>query len=84
MTARRLPLAACTLALVAGFGHAALTEDAPAAPPAPVAYFVEVEEDGSGTQYIRGERVATFPEGTFEWDCSAMGNRVCGAGMVQR
>lgn len=81
---RRLPLALCTVALVAGLSHAALTEEAPAAPAAPVAYFVEVEEDGSGVQYIRGQKVATFPEGTFEWDCRAMGNGVCGAGMVQR
>lgn len=79
---RRLPLAVCAAALVVGFTHTALTDEAPASEP--VAYFVEVEEDGSGVQYIRGEKVATFPEGMFEWDCAAMGNRTCGTEAAQR
>lgn len=39
---------------------------------------VDIEEDGSGTQYIRGHKVRTFPEDTFAWDCRTMGNRKCG------
>lgn len=41
-------------------------------------YNVVVEEDGSGVQYIGDTEVATFPEGTFFWDCRVMGNRSCG------
>lgn len=48
--------------------------------PAPV-YNVVVEEDGSGVQYIGDVEVATFPEGTFFWDCRIMGNKRCGAAL---
>lgn len=75
---RRLQLAACGVAALVGFTHAALTVDVPVERPAPPAYFVEVYEDGSGVQYIRNREVATFPADTFVWDCRAMGNGVCG------
>lgn len=71
---RRLPLALCGLALVAGCTHAAVTmPDA-----LPVRDGVEIFEDGSGVQWLEGERLRVFDEGTFVWDCSRMGNRQCG------
>jgi hypothetical protein len=40
---------------------------------------VEVYEDGSGVQYTPdGREIRTFPEGTFAWDCTTMGNQICG------
>ena len=67
------------LALTATTLWAAGVDDSP--PPRP--YEVEVYEDGSGVQYVEGREVKTFPEGTFAWDCSAMGNRICGSRVVQ-
>lgn len=52
------------------------------ASPAQRAHDVEVFEDGSGVQVIKGKVVETFPEGTFAWDCSEMGNRICGKRVV--
>lgn len=43
-------------------------------------YSVTVEEDGSGTQYVAGEVVRTFPVDTFVWDCQSMGNYLCDPG----
>jgi hypothetical protein len=42
--------------------------------PAPA---VVVYEDGAGVQYIGDQEVRTFPDGTFVWDCSKMGDRSC-------
>lgn len=48
MTARRVPLALCTVALVAGLTHAALTTDVPAA-----CHSVDVsEESGITADYL--------------------------------
>ena len=41
--------------LLAGCGHNAPT------------LRVQVYEDGSGVQYVHGQQVRTFPEGTFVW-----------------
>ncbi len=38
---------------------------------------VDVFEDGSGTQYINGRSVRSFPADTFRWTCEDMGNRSC-------
>lgn len=35
-------------------------------------------EDGSGVLYDGDQEVATYPAGTFPWDCHKDGNRVCG------
>jgi hypothetical protein len=40
---------------------------------------VVIYEDGSGVQYSpNGQELRTFDEGTFVWECSTMGNRICG------
>ncbi len=42
--------------------------------------YVRLHEDGSGDQLINGTTVRRFPAGTFAWDCSVMGNGLCGPG----
>lgn len=40
---------------------------------------IDFWEDGSGVKYdADGNEIATYPEGTFPWDCRTMGNRICG------
>lgn len=38
---------------------------------------IVIEEDGSGTQYSGDREIRTFPAGTFAWDCTTMGDRLC-------
>lgn len=45
----------------------------------PDGYDVVIYEDGSGVQYdAYDDEVKTFPADTFVWDCTQMGNRICG------
>ena len=75
--------------IVAEFGHdnvdycyeAYLDELQPGAPRK-----IEVFEDGSGVlQYVEGTdwHERTFPADTFTWDCSTMGNKVCGPETIE-
>lgn len=45
----------------------------------PPSTFLDTYEDGSGVLYDADDNeIATYPEGTFPWDCRTMGNRICG------
>lgn len=45
----------------------------------PKGHHIDFWEDGSGVRYdAHWNEVATYPEGTFHWDCTTMGNRICG------
>lgn len=53
--------------------------ESPTGREAPDGYDVEIYEDGSGVQYdAYGQEVRTFPADTFWWDCTHMGNGICG------
>lgn len=74
---RRLLIAIIFVSLVVGFVAALLVTGQ-----TPVQRHnsgdIVVEEDGSGVQYHGDTEVRTFPEDTFVWDCTTMGNRRCG------
>lgn len=68
---RRGYIVAILLAVVAGLTAHMWN---PLAAPAPR---VEVFEDGSGILHLDGEQIV-LEDGTFAWDCTTMGNRICG------